>query len=93
MECCIYRGSDSREDDRCLVPPRARPSHPALGSIATVGDVGQCSAGLPSNLDKDKWRRSALGVKMYNFSSVILYTVYNLFLVDSPNHILIMCRG
>ncbi len=70
MECCIYRGSDSREDDRCLVPPRASPSHPALGNIATVGDVGQCSAGLLGNLDKGKWKRRILGSKMYHSFSV-----------------------
>lgn len=52
IECCIYRCSNNREDDRCLVQPHVRPSHPALGNIATVGDVGQCSARVLSNLDK-----------------------------------------
>lgn len=33
MECCIYRGTDNREDDRCLVGARVRPSQPAEGTL------------------------------------------------------------
>lgn len=46
MECSIYRGSDSRDDDRCLPLPSC-----------CVFDVGQCSAGLLCNLDKDKMKQ------------------------------------
>lgn len=52
MECSIFRGSDSREDDRCLVPPHMSPSHLAQGNITAVDDVGwECLAGLLCDLD------------------------------------------
>lgn len=36
------------------------PSHPARGNIGTADDVGQCSAGLLSDLDKGTSSRSVL---------------------------------
>ena len=89
MECSIYRDIDSREDDRCLVPLRECPSHHALGNIATVGDVGQRSAGLLSNLEKGKWGGTVQGFNCAIFPVIIsFYTVntFGSFLVDRADY-------
>lgn len=45
----------------------SHPVHAPLGNIATEGDVGQRSAGLPGDLDKGKRRRSVHEMKLFGF--------------------------
>lgn len=77
MECSIYRGSDSHEDDRCLVPPVHAPPILLWAALRTEDSLQQ-----DSSVTLTRANKSGVYMDLKSATFLVLIFFYILYIIS-----------